>query len=124
MIEFGSNGKSVSDPATKKDAVRIYGIDRAAKVYFDKDPRALSPLESAFLAANKPCPRCGYARFAGKKWDEWWQARMAGIMEKMRREKVITEEQYTAEMPFVPKFVGWPQAVQPTDAAPLAGEEE
>lgn len=124
MIEFGSNGKSVSDPATKKDAVRIYGIDRAAKVYFDKDPRALSPLESAFLAANKPCPRCGYARFAGKKWDEWWQARMAGILEKMRKEKVITEEQYMAEIGGVPKFVGWPLTVQPTEAAPLAGEEE
>lgn len=120
MIEFGSNGKPVAD----KDAVRIYGIDRAAKTYFDKDPRALTPLESAFLAANKPCPRCGYARFAGKKWDDWWQARMAGIMEKMRKEKVITEEQYLAEMPFVPKFVGWPQTIAPAAEAPAAGVEE
>ncbi len=114
MIEFGNDGKDV----------KIYGLQRAAKTYFGKDAAALSPLESAFLAANKPCPRCGYTRFVTKNWDAWWQARMAGIMEKMRKEKVITEEQYNAEMPFVPKFVGWPQSVAPAAEVPMGGTEE
>lgn len=114
MIEFGNDGKDV----------KVYGLQRAAKTYFGKDAQALTPLESAFLAANKPCPRCGYARFVGKKWDDWWQARMQGIMDKMRKEKVITEEQYLAEMPFVPKFVGWPQSLAPAAELPAGGVEE
>jgi hypothetical protein len=115
MIEFGNDGNEI----------KVYGIQRAAQTYFGKDASALSPLESAFLAANKPCPRCGYSRFVKQKWDDWWSARMAGIMEKMRREKIITDEQYRAEMPFVPKFVGWPAAVEESAIeTPLGGAEE
>jgi hypothetical protein len=103
---------------------KVYGVQRAAQTYFGKDARELTPLESAFLAANKPCPRCGYARFAGKKWDPWWQERMIGIMNKMRDEGIITEEQFLAEAPYIPRFVGWPapQVAQPS--APLGGVEE
>ncbi len=94
---------------------KIYGIQRAAQTYFAKDARLLTPLESAFLAANKPCPRCGYARFIGKKWDPWWQERMIGVMTKMRDEGIISEEQYVAEAPYIPHFVGWPSSnVMPT----------
>ncbi len=114
MIEFGNDGKDV----------KIYGLQRAAKTYFGKDAAALSPLESAFLAANKPCPRCGYTRFVTKNWDSWWQSRMKGILDKMRNEKVISEEQYLAEINTVPKFVGWPQTVVPAADVPLGGTEE
>ena len=94
---------------------KLYGIQRAAQTYFGKDARQLTPLESAFLAANKPCPRCGYARFIGKKWDPWWQERMIGVMTKMRDEGIISEEQYVAEAPYIPHFVGWPSSnVMPT----------
>jgi len=109
MIEFGP---------------KLYGVQRAAQAYFGKDASELTPLESAFLAANKPCPRCGYARFVGKKWDPWWQERMIGIMTKMRDEGIIDEEQYLAEVPYIPRFLGWPapQVAQPTE--PLGGVEE
>ena len=104
---------------------KIYGVQRAAQTYFGKDAKDLSPLESAFLAANKPCPRCGYARFAGKKWDSWWQERMTGVMTKMRDEGIITDEQFIAEAPYIPHFVGWPQSklplVAPEGGAPEAG---
>lgn len=43
-IEFGPN---------------IYGIGNAAKYYFNKDARQLTPLESIFLAGLKPSPRYG-----------------------------------------------------------------
>ncbi len=104
---------------------KLYGIQRAAQTYFGKDARLLTPLESAFLAANKPCPRCGYARFIGKKWDPWWQERMIGVMTKMRDEGIISDEQFVAEAPYIPHFVGWPSSnVMPTapadDGAPAA----
>jgi hypothetical protein len=108
MIEFGP---------------KIYGIQRAAQTYFGKDAKDLSPLETSFLAANKPCPRCGWARFSGKKWDAWWQERMIGIMTKARGEGIITEEQFLAEQGGVPKFLGWP-TTQQGPAQPLGGVEE
>jgi hypothetical protein len=109
MIEFGP---------------KLYGVQRAAQAYFGKDARELTPLEAAFLAANKPCPRCGFARFANKKWDPWWQERMIGIMTKMRDEGIIAEDQFLAEAPYVPKFLGWPQTVAPQPGAELGGVEE
>ncbi|MSP91822.1 MAG: hypothetical protein EXR79_08505 [Myxococcales bacterium] len=110
MIEFGP---------------KIYGVQRAAQAYFGKPAKELTPLESAFLAANKPCPRCGYARFSNKKWDPWWQERMIGIMTKMRDERVVSDEQFLAEAPYVPRFVGWPSTVAPVDpGVPLGGVEE
>ena len=104
MIEFGP---------------KTYGVQRAAQLYFGKDAKALSPLETAFLAANKPCPRCGFARFDKKKWDSWWQERMVGIMNKMRDEGIITHEQYLAEAPYIPHFLGWPSSI----AAPAPGAD-
>lgn len=110
---------------------KIYGIQRGAQSYFAKDAKDLTPLESAFLAANKPCPRCGYTLFVKKKWDSWWQERMTGIMTKMRDEGIISDEQYLAEAPYIPHFVGWPQSkmpvVNPEDGAggkPAGGTEE
>jgi hypothetical protein len=103
---------------------KIYGIERAAQAYFGKSGKDLSPLESAFLAANKPCPRCGYARFTKKQWDPWWQERMIGIMNKMRDEGVIDDEKYLAEAPYVPKFLGWPAPVAAEPGAPLGGVAE
>lgn len=102
----------------------IYGIERAAQTYFGKPAAQLTPLESAFLAANKPCPRCGYTKFATKKWDPWWQERMIGIMNKMRDEGIIDEEKFLAEAPYIPRFVGWPAPTAPTAEAPLGGIEE
>jgi membrane peptidoglycan carboxypeptidase len=113
MIEFGP---------------QIYGIERAAQTYFGKKATALSPLESAFLAANKPCPKCGHKRFESKKWTPWWQSRMVGIMTKMRDNLIIDDAQFVAEAPYVPRFVGWEHLAPPPDqgpaAEPLGGVEE
>jgi len=114
---------------------KIYGVTNAADIYFGKPASQLTPLEAAFLAANKPCPRCGYARFKDKTWDLWWQNRMVGIMTKLRDKGTITEAQFADEAPYVPRFVGWPKpGGQPTggmeddDAAvparKVGGEEE
>ncbi len=93
-----------------------YGVHRAAQVYFGKDPRQLTPLEAAFLAANKPHPRVGYRVFESKKWTPWWQERMISVLRKMREDGVITEEQFIAEAPYVPRFTGWPEPQAPEEA--------
>ena len=107
-------------------APHLYGIQRGAKLYFDKAAVDLTPLEAAFLAANKPCPKCGHKRFEQKKWTPWWQTRMVGIMNKMRTNGIITEAQFVAEAPYVPRFVGWPQTVRPGPAGggDIGGDEE
>jgi membrane peptidoglycan carboxypeptidase len=101
-----------------------YGIVRAAKLYFDKPAKELTPLESAFLAANKPCPKCGHKRFTSQRWTPWWQERMVGIMKRMRKDGIISDEQFVAEAPYVPRFVGWPQTEATGSEPDVGGVEE
>lgn len=108
-IEFGPN---------------LYGITRGAREYFGKEPAALSPLEAAFLAANKPCPKCGHKRFTTRKWTPWWQERMVSIMSKMRRDGIITEDEFAGEAPYVPRFLGWPGSERKAPGSSIGGVEE
>ncbi|MEY3012084.1 MAG: hypothetical protein RIT45_819, partial [Pseudomonadota bacterium] len=109
-------------------APHLYGIERAAQTYFGKSAKELSPLEVAFLAANKPHPKVGFRVFEQKKWTDWWQERMIGILRKMRADEIITEQQFVAEAPYVPKFLGWPAPEKPTadstGAVGVGGVEE
>jgi len=121
MIEFGGDRKEV----------KIYGLDRAARAYFGKDPRALSPTESAFLAAIKPFPRFGWDIFKcpKKDWEHPCRAtnplatRVPAVVEKMLKEGYITRDQHAAEHPYVPKFLGWDNAAKPSEV-PTGGTEE
>lgn len=109
-------------------APHLYGVERAAQTYFGKSARQLSPLEVAFLAANKPHPKVGFRVFEQKKWTDWWQERMIGILRKMRADEIITEQQFVAEAPYVPRFLGWPAPEKPTadttGAVGVGGVEE
>ncbi|MSQ83159.1 MAG: hypothetical protein EXR77_09655 [Myxococcales bacterium] len=119
MIEFGGDGKET----------KVYGIARAAKSYFDLDARALGPTESAFLAAIKPFPKYGWRIFMRKYWEkpgghEPLAARVPAVVEKMRKEGYITEEQYISARPFVPRFMGWEAIAKPASEVPTGGTEE
>ncbi len=119
VIEFGGDGKET----------KVYGIARAAKAYFDQDARALGPAESAFLAAIKPFPKYGWRIFQRKYWEkpgghEPLAARVPAVVEKMRKEGYITEEQYIAAKPYVPRFVGWEAVAKPASEVPTGGTEE
>ncbi len=103
---------------------KLYGITRASREYFGKEPAELSPLEASFLAANKPCPKCGHKRFTTRKWTPWWQERMVSIMSKMRRDDIIDEDQFVAEAPYVPRFVGWPQTERKQPGSAIGGVPE
>jgi hypothetical protein len=102
----------------------LYGITRASREYFDKEPTELSPLEATFLAANKPCPKCGHKRFTTRKWTPWWQERMVSIMSKMRRDGIITDDEFSAEAPYVPRFRGWPGSARKQPGSAIGGVEE
>lgn len=103
---------------------KLYGITRASRAYFGKEPHELSPLDASFLAANKPCPKCGHKRFTTQKWTPWWQERMVSIMSKMLRDGIIDDDQFAAEAPYVPRFVGWPGSEQKEPGSDIGGVEE
>lgn len=77
---------------------RLYGIKAAAKHYFGKTPAALSPKESAFLAMLLPSPKRYYISFSKKRLTKFASSRIKAILKKMRMGKVITPDQYEAEM--------------------------
>jgi membrane peptidoglycan carboxypeptidase len=89
---------------------RLYGVERASRYYFGKSVRDIGPLEAAFLGATKPCPRCGHALFKSTGWGHWWRDRTVEVLNRMRRAKQITQAQFEALYPFVPRFEGWPAA--------------
>ena len=141
VIPPGTDDGELGDPGVRtKDRIlelycnivefapHLYGVERAAQTYFGRSATTLTPLEVAFLAANKPHPRVGFRLFETRKWTDWWQERMVGILKKMRKDEIITEEQFIAEAPYVPRFLGWPAPERPsaetTGAIGVGGVEE
>lgn len=71
----------------------VYGIGEAARFWFAKDARALTPLEAAFLASVIPSPRRFHARYHRAGISPWWSERIADILGKMQRQGHLTAEQ-------------------------------
>jgi hypothetical protein len=63
----------------------IQGVKQAAHAYFGKDVSALSPLESAHLAALTPNPHALARRFRDGEVDEGWQQRLLDLLGMMKR---------------------------------------
>lgn len=83
----------------------IYGIKEAAKVYFNKEPKDLTPLEAAFIMATKPAPRYAYNVYKKGVFNQWWVDRMQGILKRLWQEmKVIDEATYLEAAPYLPDF--------------------
>ena len=91
MIEFGPN---------------IYGIQAAAKYYFQRDARTLSPEEAIFLAMLKVAPH------RGPKWMKrgssprftWWKSRTIQIFDRLVKEGLITQRRARGAAPYVLKW--------------------
>jgi hypothetical protein len=64
---------------------RIRGVKQAAREYFGKEVMALTPLESAHLAALTPNPHALARRFRDGQIDEGWQQRLFDLLGMMRR---------------------------------------
>jgi len=74
----------------------IRGIKQAARAYFGKDVAALTPLESAHLAALTPNPRALARRFRDGKVDEGWQQRLYDLLGMMKRHGRLSAADLTA----------------------------
>ncbi len=76
----------------------VYGIGEAARFWFDKDPRALTPRESAFLATVIPAPRRFHARLHRSGITPWWNARIDDVLGKMRVQGALDDAQLAAAL--------------------------
>jgi hypothetical protein len=63
----------------------IRGVGQAARVYFGKEVAALTPLESAHLAALTPNPHVLARRFREGQVDEGWRQRLYDLLGMMKR---------------------------------------
>ncbi|MCB9728457.1 MAG: transglycosylase domain-containing protein [Deltaproteobacteria bacterium] len=83
----------------------IYGVKRASRHYFAKDPWALSPAEAAFIMGLKPYPTAGYRQWQSGSLNDWWVGRVQHVLEMMqRRENAITEAEVLAAAPYQVRF--------------------
>ena len=71
----------------------IYGVSRASRVYFDKEPGKLTPLEAVHLAALTPSPRYLATRHQGGRPSVAWMRRLHVILRLMRYNGNLTREE-------------------------------
>jgi hypothetical protein len=87
---------------------KIWGIKQAAKVYFDKAPEALTPLEASFIMGLKPDPLYGFLQYRRGKVNEQWKGNLKRVMDRLHFQMgVITAEQYAAESHLQPAFAAF-----------------
>ncbi|MBA2661638.1 MAG: transglycosylase domain-containing protein [Bradymonadaceae bacterium] len=81
----------------------VYGIGPAARFYFNKDARQLTPLEAVFLATLKPSPWVGPRFMRRKRTPEggWWGNRLEEIFDRLVERKYLTREEADAQRPYV-----------------------
>jgi len=92
----------------------IYGIRRAARHYFGKEPADLTALEAVFLASIIPSPRRYYRQFSRGQVTEGWRRHLRWIMKVMVERGKLTPDEYKAAWPYSPVFRGQ-EAPAPTD---------
>ncbi len=101
---------------------KLYGIQNAAKAYFDKDARELLPLEGAFLMGLKPYPWAGWRQRDLGHIQPWWYKRLSRILEGMAHYGWITPAELEQAKPYDVKFVTSPggpaRAVPATEETP------
>ena len=87
----------------------VYGIGPAARFYFEKDARELTPLEAIFLANLKPAPWEGPRLVRRGRTPErgWWIERTAEIGQRLVDYNYLNPAQAAAMAPYV---VTWPEA--------------
>jgi penicillin-binding protein 1A len=96
----------------------VYGIGEAARFWFGKDARELTPREAAFLATVIPSPRRFHARLHRAGLTPWWNARIDDVLGKMRVQNQLTDEQLAAALAETLAPLGRQHpAGEPTDGA-------
>jgi penicillin-binding protein 1A len=76
----------------------VWGIGPAARHWFGKDARALTPREAAFLATVIPNP-VRYHYMWSRGWlSEHWQERLDGLLRAMNSQGNLTEDELSAAL--------------------------
>lgn len=75
----------------------IYGINRAARTYFNKSPAELTAKEGAFLAMLLPSPKKYAISFRQKALTPYARKTIRSILGKMVQAKILTPEERAAE---------------------------
>ncbi len=76
----------------------VYGVGEAARFWFGKDARDLTTREAAFLATVIPSPRRFHARLVRSGITPWWNGRIDDVLNKMRIQNHLTDEQLAAAL--------------------------
>lgn len=104
VVEFGKN---------------IYGLQKAAGHYFQKDARYLSPAEGAYLISLLPSPiRYSSAYHARKELSSYNKNRVERLLSLLRLQNKISEDDYQSEIARV-EYGLWTPAPIPAEPSSL-----
>jgi transglycosylase-like protein len=76
----------------------LYGLRPAARHYFGKEPRALTPKEMAFLVALIPGPIKYQRSFEGGSLSPGFEPLVTNLLVKLRSTNALSEEEYAAAL--------------------------
>ena len=76
----------------------LYGLRPAARHYFEKEPQALTPRESAFLVALIPGPVKYQRSFANGELTPGFETLVENLLVKLRSVDALSEDEYQAAL--------------------------
>ena len=84
----------------------VFGIQSAARYYFQKDARALSPQQAVFLAMLKVSPARGarWRRRGSSPTFTWWRARSVEVFKRLVDKGLLSAKQAKGQAPFILKW--------------------
>lgn len=87
----------------------VYGVGHGARYYFGKPASALTPRESAFLAAMLPGPRVAYNPYRNLRKVV---QRSNMILKLMRRKGILSDDEYRSALAQQPNIAGLQRKVE------------
>lgn len=82
----------------------IYGITKASRHFFGKEPAELTPREAIFFASILPSPKKRYVYYCNGAVSSYWNKVLNNLLTIMRRRGRLNEEDYKAAMEEEIKF--------------------
>lgn len=76
----------------------LYGIGPAARHYFGKAARDLTPKEAAFFSSILPSPKARYRQYCSGTLTRWTGSKIDRILGLMRKRDRLTQEEYDAAL--------------------------
>jgi hypothetical protein len=73
---------------------RVYGIGRAARHYFGKPAKELTPRESAWFSSILPNPKRRYTHYCKGAPDQKWELYLNRILKRMHERGRLTDEEF------------------------------